>query len=55
MLLACSRAAASSLVRSVTSRAIFEAPMMVPLSSLIGETVSDTAISAPSLRWRVVS
>jgi hypothetical protein len=36
------------------SRAIFDAPTTRPLPSLMGDTVSDTSISVPSLRRRVV-
>ena len=39
----------------VMSRAIFDAPTILPLPSLIGETVSDTETKVPSLRRRVVS
>ena len=49
------RSCASSLVRSVISRAMVEAPMSVPLEFLIGETVSATSICLPSLRVRIVS
>jgi len=41
--------------RSVMSRAIFDAPMILPLMSLIGDMVTETWISSPSLRWRTVS
>jgi hypothetical protein len=41
--------------RSVMSRAIFEAPTMVPDSSRTGEMVSEMSISEPSLRLRTVS
>jgi hypothetical protein len=37
------------------SRAIFEAPTIVPLPSTIGETVTETSTSLPSLRRRLVS
>ena len=36
-------------LRSVMSRTIFDAPMTLPSSSLIGEIVSDTRIRRPSL------
>jgi hypothetical protein len=36
-------------------RAIFEAPMILPLASLIGETVNDTSSAVPSLHARTVS
>ena len=39
----------------VMSRAIFEAPIILPVRSLIGETVSETSINEPSLRRRTVS
>jgi hypothetical protein len=41
--------------RPVTSRAIFEAPMMRPASLRIGETLSETSMMVPSLRRRFVS
>jgi hypothetical protein len=37
------------------SRAIFEAPTMVPLASRTGEIVTDTSINLPSLVARIVS
>ena len=37
------------------SRATFEAPTIRPAWSLIGETVTETSISRPSLRTRTVS
>jgi hypothetical protein len=40
---------------SEMSLAIFDAPMTAPLESWIGETVSDTGISVPSLRRLTVS
>ena len=46
---------AAGAVRSLMSRAIFEAPITVPVSSRIGETVSEIGTSEPSLRWRWVS
>jgi hypothetical protein len=55
VLAACSEASASSLTRSVTSRAIFEAPTMTPSSLRIGDTVREIAMRVPSLRRRVVS
>ena len=51
---ACSRIASSERFWRVMSRAIFEAPTMRPLPSLMGDTVSETSISVPSLRRRVV-
>src|SRR4029077_14083102 len=41
--------------RSVTSRAIFDAPTTRPVSSRIGDTVSETERLVPSFRWRTVS
>ena len=37
------------------SRAIFEAPIIAPLLSRIGEIVTETSTSVPSLRARMVS
>jgi hypothetical protein len=37
------------------SRAIFEAPTIAPLLSLIGEIVAETAMRLPSFRTRTVS
>ena len=42
-------------LRPVMSRAIFEAPMIRPRASLIGETVSETLIRCRPLRTRTVS
>ena len=42
-------------LRSVMSRAIFEAPTIVPSPSRIGETVSEMSTRLPSLRRRTVS
>jgi hypothetical protein len=39
----------------VMSRAIFDAPMILPRESMIGDEVSDTWICVPSLRTRMVS
>ncbi len=36
------------------SRAIFEAPMIRPCESLMGEMARDTSMSVPSLRLRTV-
>jgi hypothetical protein len=55
VLAAYSLVCASSRARSVTSRAIFEAPMMVPWSSRIGETVSEMEREVPSFLSRMVS
>jgi hypothetical protein len=55
VLAACSRAAASIRTRSVTSRAIFDAPTTRPVSLRIGDTVSETESVVPSFRWRTVS
>ena len=49
------RMASSARFRSVMSRAIFDAPTTFPAVSRIGETVSDTSMSCPSLRFRTVS
>ena len=49
------RAARSSVTRSVTSRAIIEAPTTRPPASLRGEIVSDTWIRWPSFLTRTVS
>ena len=49
------RLAASARFRSLMSRAIFDAPMTVPSSSRIGDTVSEIGTSDPSLRRRIVS
>ena len=40
---------------SEISRAILDAPMMVPCASFTGEIVTETGTSVPSLRWRMVS
>ena len=37
------------------SRAIFDAPTIVPAASLIGDTLMDTSMGVPSLRTRTVS
>ena len=37
------------------SRAIFEAPITFPISSLIGQTASETSSAVPSLRRKTVS
>ena len=47
--------ASSARLRPVLSRAIFEAPTMAPLLSLIGEMVAEMLILLPSLRTRTVS
>jgi hypothetical protein len=44
-----------SVLRSEMSRAIFDAPMMLPLGVKMGETVSEISTELPSLRWRTVS
>jgi hypothetical protein len=49
----CRRASAS--LRSVISRAIFEAPTTLPSVVLIGDTVSEMSTRLPSLRRRTVS
>jgi len=49
------RAAMFAAMRSVMSRAIFDAPTTRPVSSCIGDTVSEIGISVPSLRCRIVS
>ena len=41
--------------RSVMSRATFDAPIIVPEASRIGDTVSDTFRTRPSFVWRFVS
>src|SRR5262250_555777 len=41
--------------RPVMSRAIFDAPITLPVSSLIGETASETSNAVPSLRRQTVS
>ena len=51
----CSWAAASRRERSLISRATLEAPTMVPLSSRIGDTVSEIDSRRPPLSCRVVS
>jgi hypothetical protein len=38
----------------VMSRPIFEAPMMRPEASRMGETVSETSMTVPSFRLRFV-
>ena len=43
------------LLLPVMSRPIFEAPMILPLASLMGETVSEISTRLPSLRRRTVS
>ena len=54
--MAASRARSSSVFRrSAMSRAIFEAPMIVPCASLIGDTVSEMGIRWPFLVRRTVS
>jgi hypothetical protein len=45
----------SACFRAVTSRMIFEAPMILPVVSLIGEIESDTSRRRPSLVSRTVS
>ena len=55
MVRASSRSASSARLRSVMSRATFDAPMILPPASWIGETVSDTSTRPPSLRVRCVS
>ena len=45
----------STCLRSVMSRAIFEAPMIVPRALRIGEMVTDTSSNRPSLVRRTVS
>ena len=40
---------------SVMSRAIFEAPITLPYSSLTSDMVSDTSTRVPSRRMRTVS
>jgi len=40
----------SARLRSVMSRAIFEAPMIFPKAFLIGEMVSEISTKLPSLR-----
>ena len=40
---------------SVMSRAIFDAPTILPSAFLTGETVNETAIRLPCLRCRTVS
>ena len=42
-------------LRSVMSRAIFDAPMILPSAFLMGDTVSEISTKLPSLRWRTVS
>ena len=37
------------------SRAIFDPPTILPVSSFIGETVNEMSIKLPSLRRRIVS
>jgi hypothetical protein len=49
------RSVASASLRSVMSRAIFEAPTMRPSEPLIGETVSEMSTGEPSLRTLTVS
>jgi hypothetical protein len=41
--------------RSVMSRAIFDAPMILPSMSFTGDMVTETWINSPSLRCRTVS
>ena len=49
------RGSSSLRLRSVTSRATFEAPTMLPLLSRIGEMVSEMSIRRPSFAIRTVS
>ena len=46
---------ASCCRRSLMSRAIFDAPTILPSALPIGETVSETSTGVPSLRTRTVS
>ena len=50
-----SRSVSSARFRSEISLAIFEAPTMLPSSSLMGETVSEMGKSRPSFARRTVS
>ena len=47
--------AASACLRSAIFRAIFEAPIIFPVSSLIGETLIETSINVPSFLSLFVS
>ena len=49
------RASRSNCFVSVTSRAIFDAPMTVPSGALIGETVNEMSTRRPSFATRTVS
>src|SRR2546426_520076 len=51
----CAARRCSARLRSVMSRAIFEAPMMRPSLSLIRDTVRDTSMCVPSFLRRTVS
>jgi hypothetical protein len=42
-------------LRSVISRAIFDAPTTSPSALLMGDTVREISTRLPSLRWRTVS
>ncbi len=42
-------------LRSVMSRVTFAAPVTAPLASLTGETATETSMTDPSLRMRLVS
>ena len=50
-----SASACSAFMRSVMSRAIFDAPTTLPCAFLSGETEREILTNAPSLRTRVVS
>ncbi len=47
--------ACSDALRSLMSRAIFEAPMITPLALQMGEIVSATSMRRPLLATRTVS
>jgi hypothetical protein len=51
----CSLSCLSRRLRSVMSRAIFDAPRIFPSGPRMGETVSEMSMSVPSLRRRTVS
>ena len=48
-------ACSSARLRSDTSRAIDDAPMILPPPSMIGDTVSETLTLLPSFLTRIVS